>query len=64
MQIANLVFSNDERARTVHSMENNIPGLYACVNDVTNGPGKPIPDYLCTGIASIAFEPVYRTDVV
>ncbi len=30
----------------VHSSQNGIAGLYACVNDVTSGPNKPIPDYI------------------
>ena len=30
----------------MHSAENSIAGLYACVNDVVAGPGLPIPDYI------------------
>eukprot|EP00042_Codosiga_hollandica_P019315 m.59418 g.59418 ORF g.59418 m.59418 type:complete len:517 (-) comp49239_c0_seq4:61-1611(-) len=67
IDICNRIFANDERARSVHSAENNIAGLYACVNDVTAGPGKPIPDYIGnTGIQSLAFMPNqdWRSDVV
>ncbi|EGD75802.1 hypothetical protein PTSG_07920 [Salpingoeca rosetta] len=60
------VFANCERARTVNSAEKRIPGLYACINDVTNG-SEAIPDYISyTGIPSIAMEnsTMWRYDVV
>lgn len=49
------VFSNTEKVRTVHSMEKNIAGMFACVNDVVAGPRQPIPDYVSnTGIPCLA----------
>jgi len=62
------VFSNCERARTVHSAEQRVPGLYACVNDVTDG-SEVIPDYISyTGIPQLAMQAnsssSWRFDVV
>jgi hypothetical protein len=62
--IAARVFANCERARTWHSALGATPGLYASVNDVTDG-GINIPDYIgATGIQELAAQPVQRTDVI
>lgn len=58
------VFLNGERARTTHSAENNIPGLYASVTDFCP-PGKTPPSYVsAVGIQSIASQHIYRKDIV
>lgn len=58
------VFANSEVARTWDAALNGLPGLLASVNDVTDG-SIVIPDYIgATGIASIAFQPIDRRDVI
>lgn len=58
------VFLNGERARTQHSAEERVPGLYASVTDVCPFGSQP-PDYIsATGIQSIAFQEVTRRDVI
>lgn len=58
------VFLNGERARTHHSSEFSIPGLYASVTDVCP-PGKTPPTYIsATGIQSIASQKVDRRDIL
>ena len=62
--IAHNVFHNCEKARAVNSVVRGIPGLFASVNDVTNG-SLNIPDYIsAAGIPSIASQTVLRQDVV
>jgi len=63
IDITRKVFTNCEKARTIHSSSNAIPGLYASVNDVSHN--ENIPDYLsAAGIQSIAFEQVENVDVI
>lgn len=63
--MAQRVFTNCERARTLHAALNEIPGLYASVNDVATPNSIVIPSYIgATGIASIAFQTIDRTDVI
>lgn len=58
------VFSNAEKARTWDAYLESIPGLFASVNDVTDG-SEDIPDYSSAcGVASIAFEEISRRDIV
>lgn len=60
---ASRVFKNCEKARTLHSVETGLAGMYASVNDVSKN--ENIPDYNgAVGIQSIAFEIVERTDVI
>lgn len=62
--IAEVVFKNCEKVRSIDASRNAIPGLFASVNDVTSG-SINIPDYIsATGIASVAFQPILRRDVV
>jgi hypothetical protein len=57
------VFKNCEKARTLHSVENGLAGMYASVNDVSKN--ENIPDYNgAVGIQSIAFQTVQRSDVI
>ena len=48
---------NNEKARTWHSADNKIPGLYGCqagpADNNTQDTG-----YFCSGISEIAFQPV------
>ncbi len=58
------VLRNAEIARSWDAYLNNLPGMLASINDVTDG-SQNIPDYIsATGVASIAFEDVTRRDVV
>lgn len=58
------VFMNGERARTHHSREFGIPGLYASVTDVCPA-GKTPPTYIsAAGIQSIASQKIERRDIL
>lgn len=58
------IFMNGEKARTWNSAVNQIPGMFASVTDVAQ-PDNYYPGYIsATGVQSIAFEQVLRTDVV
>ena len=58
------VFSNCEKARTWDAYLNQLPGMLASINDVTDG-SEDIPDYASAcGIASVAFEEIQRRDIV
>ncbi len=66
LDLTRRLFQNCERARTLFSAEHSIPGMYACVNDVTR-PGKPIPDYVGNvGIPQLAYltNLTWRPDLV
>lgn len=57
------VFMNGERARTINSAMNSVPGLHASTNDVSDT--LLIPDYVSdTGITSISFQTASRTDII
>lgn len=60
------VFLNGEKARSIHSAESGIPGMFASVTDVSS-PGEPdkVPKYLSAcGIQSIASQQVMHHDVI
>lgn len=58
------VFFNGEKARTINSAINHIPGLYASVTDVSQ-PEKIPSNYIsAAGIQSISFQPVVYKNVI
>lgn len=62
--IVKAVFENTERARLYDASVTGMPGLHASINDVTNG-SEDIPDYVSPcGIPQIAFQPVFRRDLL
>jgi len=64
IELIDRVFVNSERARTRHSADKKIPGLFASINDVSNH-SILIPDYIsAAGVQAVAFQQVLRTDVI
>lgn len=70
VDIVRHLFSNAEKVRVLDASRKGQPGLYASVNDVTDG-SQQIPDYISaagvdsssTSLGSIAFQEIQRTDV-
>eukprot|EP00981_Chlorochromonas_danica_P007263 scaffold1623_cov165-Ochromonas_danica.AAC.15 len=58
------VFLNAEKVRTWDARLNDLPGLMASINDVTDG-SQDIPDYASAcGIASVASQEIERRDLL
>jgi len=61
--IHNRVFRNGEKVRTINSVLNKIPGLYAAASNITTG--GPIEQYVnAVGIPSIAHEKIKDFDLI
>jgi hypothetical protein len=60
VDIVQRIFLNGEKARTWHSSENSIPGLFASVNDLTTGSIHPQYESAC-GIQELAWTQIKRT---
>ncbi|KAF2111752.1 putative GPI anchored protein [Lophiotrema nucula] len=58
------IFHNAERARTCNSFLNRNPGMYASVNNITDGTGQIVGYISNAGIPSISFQQVQELDVI
>lgn len=58
------VFRSAEVVRSFDAYSSNLPGMFASINDVTDG-SEDIPSYIsATGIPNIGFQAIERRDVI